>query len=204
MNIRYPNGSTYHGPSQHSAAQRIPATTNYGERGMSLEAELNESNQYYLAHGIAVVHKKPTPVQIVKVDYPRRAAATIKEAYFGQPSTTDYNGVYRGHYIDFDAKETKSQTAFPLKNFHKHQVTHLRACLKAGGIGFAIIRFTTENVTFLLPASALISYWDAQETGGRKSIPRSVFDEVGIAIPYQLNPLIPYLTAVDQLIQQLK
>ncbi len=64
---------------------------------MSLEEELNETNQYYLTHNIACVHKKPTPLQIVKVDYPARSAAVVKEAYFKQPSTTDYNGVYKGN-----------------------------------------------------------------------------------------------------------
>ena len=67
---------------------------------MSLEQQINESNKYYLLEDIAVVHKKPTPVQIVKVDYPKRSRAVIKEAYFRQASTTDYNGVYQGRYLD--------------------------------------------------------------------------------------------------------
>ena len=47
-----------------------------------MEDELNESNEYYLSRGIAVIHKKPVPVQIVKVSYPARSAARITEAYF--------------------------------------------------------------------------------------------------------------------------
>ncbi|MFR1297399.1 MAG: Holliday junction resolvase RecU [Coprobacillus cateniformis] len=39
--------------------------------------------------------KSQLPVQIVKVDYPRRESAKIVEAYYKTPSTTDYNGLYR-------------------------------------------------------------------------------------------------------------
>ena len=66
----------------------------FGNRGMDFEEAINQSNQYYLLNKQAVVHKKPTPVQIVKVDYPKRSAAVIM-IYFRQASTTDYNGVYQ-------------------------------------------------------------------------------------------------------------
>ena len=82
---------------------------------MRFEEAINESNEYYLNKQIAVIHKKPTPIQIVKVDYPKRSAATIKEAYFKEASTTDYNGVYQGYYLDFEAKATQNKTSFPLK-----------------------------------------------------------------------------------------
>ena len=85
-------------------------------RGMSLEEDISLSNQYYLSHDIAVIYKKPTPIQIVKVDYPRRESAKIVEAYYKTPSTTDYNGIYRGRYIDFEAKETKVKT-FPFAKY---------------------------------------------------------------------------------------
>ena len=88
----------------------------YSNRGMTLERMINASIKYYRETGQAVLHKKPTPVQIVNVDYPRRSAAKITEAYFKRASTTDYNGVYRGYYLDFEAKETK-QNIFPLIKF---------------------------------------------------------------------------------------
>ena len=81
---------------------------NKANLGMDLEEAINESNTYYLNNNIAVIHKKPTPVQIVKVNYPSRNKAVITEAYYKTPSTTDYNGIYRGKYIDFDAKESFS------------------------------------------------------------------------------------------------
>ena len=124
---------------------------NYANRGMSLENDLNISNQYFLSADMANIHKKPTPVQIVKVDYPKRSAAKITEAYFKSPSTTDYNGVYRGKAIDFEAKECSGKS-FPLKLIHKHQIKHLESVLYHGAIAFIIIRFTKSQNTFFIKA----------------------------------------------------
>ena len=123
---------------------------NYGNRGMSLEYDLNETNNYYLLQDIAVIYKKPTPIKIVDVDYPSRKEAVIKKAFFQIPSTTDYNGIYKGKYIDFEAKETTSSTSFPLANIHNHQIKHLQSIEKHGGIAFLIVRFTKLNKNFLL------------------------------------------------------
>ena len=94
MPIRYPNGKPYVPSAKNQLASQKQKS--YSNRGMTLEEDINQSNTYYLSTGKAVIHKKPTPVQIVNVDYPKRSAAVIKEAYFKQASTTDYNGVYNG------------------------------------------------------------------------------------------------------------
>jgi len=201
VTIRYPNGKAYRQPSHSKSKSTKFANVNFGDRGMSLEAELNSSNTYYLENDIAVIHKKPIPIQIVKVDYPNRSAAVIREAYFQQASTTDYNGVYRGRYLDFEAKETKSKTAFPLKNFHEHQIEHMRKCLAQDGICFVIIRFAVLNRLFLLTATDLFHYWDHQADGGRKSIPLTDIEKLATELHYHINPLIPYLDAIDPLIE---
>ena len=79
---------------------------------MNLEEDLNLTNKYYLARKIANIHKKPTPIQIVKVDYPKRSAARIVEAYFKTPSTTDYNGIYKGKYLILKQKKLKTEFSF--------------------------------------------------------------------------------------------
>ena len=58
-------------------------------RGMTLENDLNITNEYYCAIDKAYIYKKPTPIKITKVDYPSRNKAVIKEAFFTVPSTTD-------------------------------------------------------------------------------------------------------------------
>ena len=53
------------------SAPKSKSLVAFGKRGMNFEAEINATNDYYLSRGLAVIHKKPTPIQIVKVDYPR-------------------------------------------------------------------------------------------------------------------------------------
>lgn len=43
----------------------------YGNRGMTLESDINSSNKYYLENDIALIYKKPTPIKVVKVNYER-------------------------------------------------------------------------------------------------------------------------------------
>src|SRR5690625_1169497 len=144
--MNYPDGS------RRRMTKNYNRQINYRNRGMSLEEDINMTNEFYLSTNKAVIHKKPTPIQIVNVHYPKRSAAVITEAYFQQASTTDYNGVYRGKYIDFEAKETRSNSSFPLANIHEHQIEHMRSVIKHDGISFIIIRFTNLDETYLYPA----------------------------------------------------
>ncbi|XKU95935.1 Holliday junction resolvase RecU [Lactobacillus acidophilus] len=174
---------------------------NFSDRGMTLEQQINESNKYYLTEEIAVVHKKPTPIQIVKVDYPKRSKAVIREAYFRQASTTDYNGVYKGYYLDFEAKETKNKTNFPLKNFHEHQIFHLAECLKQQGICFTIIRFASLERYFVTPASFVINAWRKAE---KSSMTLKEIESHSYEIKSGFRPTLPYLKAVDNFIADRK
>ena len=94
---------------------------NYGNRGMNLENLINETNEYYLENDIALIFKKPTPIGIAKVSY-NSFGKSIDKAYFKEQSTLDYNGLYKGKYIEFDAKETQNKTSFPIANVHNHQI----------------------------------------------------------------------------------
>ncbi len=188
MSINYPTKKRL------SSSQK----TSFSNRGMSLEHELNESNKYYKAHNIALIYKKPTPVQIVKVDYPSRQKAVIKEAYFQAPSTTDYNGIYRQKYIDFEAKETSSKTAFPLQNIHPHQIDHIKQVIALGGIAFIIVRFSTLNKIFLLDGKIIVNAYNRYQLDGHKSLSIKFFMEKGNEIIDKCIFTIDYLKTVDK------
>lgn len=197
MTINYPVGQGHSHPL-HKKKQPKKKKVNYGKRGMSLESNISKSNEIYRAKDIAVIYKKPTPIQVVDVDYPKRSAAVIKKAYYRKASTTDYNGIYRGYYIDFEAKETRNKTTFPLQNFHQHQIDHLVKCNKHGGISFVIISFTELGRLFALEITPLNKFWQEQfKPDGKKSIALKEIEKYAIELPYQFNPIIPYIDAVD-------
>lgn len=162
----------------------------YRNRGMDLEGLINQANDYYLSEDRAVIYKKPTPIGILHVDY---KANRIKDAYFKDKSTFDYNGIYRKKYIDFEAKESNSKTSFPLKNIHNHQIEHLKRILRHGAISFLIVSIRSE--CYLLKGEDLIEFIDSNT---RKSIPYDFFVEKCYRIEEKLRPTLDYLEVVDR------
>lgn len=158
---------------------------NNKNRGMSLEQEINESNEFYIENNIAVVHKKATPITVVKcVDN------KITEAYFNEKSTTDYNGCYQGIYIDFEAKSTIKKTSFPLSNILPNQIEQARRILKQKGVSFFIIEFSELNRYFVLPSKVLLNYIDTIDVS---SIPLSFFERHAYELTRKLNPPLDYI-----------
>lgn len=166
---------------------------NYGNRGMCLEDMINMSNQYYLENDIAVIYKKPTPIQIVDTNINSKGKI-ITKAFFKEPSTLDYNGLYKGKYIDFDAKETNNKTSFPLSNIHDHQLKHMENIIKHGGISFLIIYI--NNDYYYLDGNDIISFL---KNNDRKSIPLSYIIDKGYVIEKKLRPSLDYIKIIDQI-----
>lgn len=176
---------------------------NKARLGADFEDMINDSNKYYLNKKIAAIYKKPTPVQVVKTEFPKRSMAKITEAYYKTPSTTDYNGIYKGYYIDFEAKSCHSES-FPFSKIFTHQVEHLRLIHQMGGIAFLIIEFPNKQEIFYLPAKLLLEEYDKMNEGGRKSIPYTYFKENAYLIKRGYAPQIDYLKCVEIEINKLK
>jgi len=188
MKINYPN------PSIQTKQTRLTAVQSHG---MIFEHALNLANEYYYNRNIAVVYKKPTPIQIVKVDYPSRNKARITEGYYKTPSTTDYNGVYKGRYIDYEAKETNN-LSFSFKHIFPHQINHLLRVHDHGGIGFLIIFFKKVNEVYLLDIAIFNQLLTEAKAGGKQSISREQFQALGKPVSLGYTPTIDYLKAVDE------
>ncbi|HIV81214.1 MAG TPA: Holliday junction resolvase RecU [Candidatus Salinicoccus merdavium] len=196
--MKYPKGIKP-GKYFNSRKSKPDNRVKYGQRGMTLEKDLDITNNYYLQTSRAVIHKKPTPVQIVNVDYPSRNKAKIDEAYFKTPSTSDYNGIYKARYIDFEAKETKNKTRFPFINIHAHQVDHMKQCYEHGGVVFLIIRFSSFDETYLMPFGTFLIHWQNYLDGQRKSIAYDDIKSGSCILRQGMNPRIDYLAAVDEI-----
>ena len=181
-------------PIVNNQSKQLDGKSIYANRGMTLEKDLSTANEYYLNNNKAVIHKKPTPVQVLHIKNTDSGSSKIDDAYFLTPSTTDYNGIYKGKYIDFEAKETKNTTRFPLANIHAHQYLHLKKIVEHGGIGFFIISFTKLSEVYLVDACVVIDYFEKNES----SIPYVDIKTKGHIIKYSYPILIDYLKVVDK------
>ncbi len=165
---------------------------NHANRGMDLEYLLNITNDLYIDKKRAYIYKKPTPLAIVKVNYKEKK---ITEAYFQKPSTLDYNGIYKGYYIEFDAKVTKKEY-FPIDNVSKHQIEHIKNIYEAKGIVFLLIMIKDEY--YVLMGQDFLNFLTHNE---RKSIPYSYIKEKGYEIKYSFNNGLDYLEVIDRIIE---
>ena len=180
-------------PNNISKEYNKTTITSHSNRGMDLENAINLSNNYYKDKDRAIIYKKPTPIGVVNVSY-KNNKKTIEKAYFKEQSTLDYNGIYRGKYIDFDAKECQSKTAFPLSNIHNHQTKHIEDVIRHGGIAFLIIRM--NNINYLLTGEDYLYYIKNEK---RKSIAYSYIEEKGHIIKEKYLPALDYLSIIDEI-----
>lgn len=188
--IKYPNGA----PAKvQTKSKRTTKPVKSGNRGMGLESDINDSNQYYLEKNLCLITKRPTPINVVKVDYTR--GAIITNAYFEKQSTTDYNGVYKGRYIDFEAKSTQSKTSLPLSNIPAQQIAHLKRVLEHGGIAFFIIEFTKLQEVYLLDAKWVLEFI---QKGERQSLPYEYIKLNGNQIKRGFHPRLDYLPIIEE------
>lgn len=175
---------------------RINFNSTYANRGMSLENDINDTNKYYLTYDIALIYKKPTPIRVTKTNYNNMR---ISDGFFEEQSTLDYNGVYKGYYVEFDAKETNSNSSFPISNIHVHQMEYIKKVIRHGGIVFLIVRFNKLHKDFVITGDDIIKFI---LTNDRKSIPLSYFEDNGYKIDIKYAPRIDYIKIVDKIIME--
>ncbi|MGD8188538.1 Holliday junction resolvase RecU [Brevibacillus ginsengisoli] len=164
-------------------------------RGQAFEQLLNLTNQQYEAKGIALIHKRPTPVKVL-----RTRGNLITNAVYDKKSTVDYDGTYKGRAIYFEAKSTREKNRFDLKNIERHQLEHLEKAEHNGAICFFLIEFASYNEVYFVPLSTIRHYFIHVNNGGRKSIPREDFEYYAYEVTKSKRALLDYLVYVDRMI----
>ncbi len=138
---------------------------NYGGRGLRFESVIEATNEYYKDNNIALIRKIPTPVKVLKIG----SKGNIESGFYEKKSALDFNGVLSGGiHIDFDTKETKNKTSFPLGNISEHQIEYLNEVSMYGGISFILVNFKVWDECYVLREIDVSEYM--KYNSGRKSI----------------------------------
>lgn len=171
----------------------MPTWNSRGLRGSALEEYINRTNEKYLAHGLALIQKIPTPITPIKID---KESRQITLAYFDQKSTVDYIGVVQGIPVCFDAKECHTDT-FPLQNIHEHQVMFMKNFEAQGGVAFFLISYSARDEFYYLRFAKLMEFWQRTKDGGRKSFR---YEELEPDFFFQSSGgiLVPYLDVMQK------
>lgn len=196
--IKYPNGKTFNQAvkqikSETGAKQVRRRAGGRANMGMQLESDVISSCQIFRERGWAVIYKRPTPIRIVRVD--PENPSHITSSFFAEKSTTDFVGIYRSRYIDFECKESSRDT-LELTNIRPQQLTHLNSVLKSGGIGFFLVCFTKRQEVYLLDAHYVLD--SALKAGSRSGFKRELFQEKGRLIAQGYAPRLEILKAIDE------
>ncbi|MGN4675184.1 Holliday junction resolvase RecU [Bacillus cereus group sp. MYBK225-1] len=165
-----------------------------GNRGMAFEKLINLSNEMYQREGVALINKRATPVKVLK-----SAGGRVLNGFYEAKSTVDYDGVYKGRAVAFEAKSTQSLTRFDLSNIAQHQLDYLEKAEEVGAICFFLIEFSKDQTVFLVPASVIQSYVRmSHQPNGKKSISRTDFDIYGYLVEQTERAPIDYLQYIDE------
>ncbi len=186
--IKYPNG----GPSIKTDRSNKNKTSNRTNLGMNLEKDVEISSKYFIDHNQAIFYKKPTPIHVYKISHDN--SHQITEAYYDKKSTTDYNGLYREKYIDFECKETKTKT-LPIDRLSKHQVEHLYRVKRLGGIAFFLVRFNTLDETYIFDIDHVIDFIKLND---KQSFSYNDIKTKGYLVTKSYSPRLELLKGLDE------
>ncbi|PGC22739.1 Holliday junction resolvase RecU [Bacillus wiedmannii] len=165
-----------------------------GNRGMAFEKLINLANEMYQRRGVALINKRPTPVKVLK-----SKGGRVLNGFYEAKSTVDYDGVYKGRAVAFEAKSTQSLTRFDLSNIAQHQLDYLEKAEKMGAVCFFLIEFSKDQTVFLVPASVIQSYVRmSHQPNGKKSISRADFNIYGYLVEQTERAPVDYLQYIDE------
>ncbi len=161
---------------------------------MHFEKLINLLNEMYQRGGVALINKRLTPVKVLK-----SSGGRVLNGFYEAKSTVDYDGVYKGRAITFEANSTESTTRFDLKNIAQRQLDYLEKAEKMGTICFCLIEFSKDKSVFAVSLLVIQSYVRrSHQPKGKKSILRADFDVYGYLVDQTERVPVDYLQYIDE------
>ena len=164
----------------------------HANRGLDFEFEINITNDWYKENNIALITKRPTPIKVIRMN---TNTGIIEKAVYEKQSTLDYNGVYDGHYIEFEAKQTNNNS-LPITNFQEHQLVHIRKVINHQGIVFVLISFRKYNEVYFLEGKRIVEAID----NNKRSLSYNFVKETGYPVVIKYNPRIDYIEILRKIL----
>ncbi|WP_158738643.1 Holliday junction resolvase RecU [Alteribacillus sp. YIM 98480] len=163
-----------------------------GKRGMVFEEILNTANLQYKNKGVALISKRATPIKVLQTK-----GVHILKAVWESKSTVDYDGVYHGRSIQFEAK-TSGKKRFDLNMLTDGQIAFLDQAEKQGAISFVLVEIRPMNSVYFIPNNMLQKYVRDSKKGGRKSIPLDELEIYADEVGQGRGIVLDYLAVVDK------
>ncbi|WP_052664032.1 Holliday junction resolvase RecU [Mycoplasmoides alvi] len=158
-------------------------------RGMFLETIINRTIEYYSSKGIACLFKRNLPIKIYSF------TGNHVKGWVNSKTETDYYGVFKGRYFDFEAKQTKGNS-LPLVNIKSHQIKHMENVVKFGAITFFITYFQDYEKFYLLKFNDFLKFINSSK---QKSIPINFFESKG----FLLELIYPGILDLEEILDKL-
>lgn len=179
-------------------AEKIRDSYIKSNMGMGFEDDISSTCDFYRSKGVAEIYKRPTPIKVVKMSKTKKGM--IEEAYFQAKSTTDYVGIYKGKYIDFECKETIHDEV-PYHMIREQQYKHLESITRLGGIGFFLVSFKSYQEVYLIKATVILDEIKRRNHPGFK---KEFFEENGVRVRRGYLPQYYLLEAMEEAFPELK
>ncbi|MEG0123993.1 MAG: Holliday junction resolvase RecU [Malacoplasma sp.] len=154
---------------------------------MYIEKLVEHSIKFYSAKKIGHFEKRYLPIQITSINKNLIKGILLKKSY------TDFNGVYLGRYIDFETKQTDSDS-FSLSSIKEHQLNHMLNVSKYNGIVFLLVHFFKHDKTFLITIEEIINLINK----GKKNIPISTFEKNFSIVNVEFPGILNFLAVINK------
>lgn len=124
---------------------------NNSNNGMYLETIINNTAIFYKKNKTCLLFKRNVPIKIIKNNQVNIIGKIVEK------SESDFYGVYKGLYFDFEAKQT-NKDVFYLTYLKEHQFNHLILVDELKGISFLLIYFSKYDEFYAIPTKQLIDW----------------------------------------------